>query len=64
MTKKQDKTIDLQGWLTQTEYARQTGYKLNTISQWVRRAKEGEGKQKIAYLDVEALGITLVKKLQ
>jgi hypothetical protein len=55
--------IDLQGWITQAEYSRKHGYKLNTISRWVKRAREGEGKQKIQYLDVPALGITLVKPL-
>ena len=60
--KKQDTGIDLQGWITQVEYARKTGYKLNTVSQWVKRAKEGKGSAKIDYLDVPELGITLVKK--
>lgn len=60
--KKQDSIIDLQGWITQAEYARNSGYKLNTISQWVKRAKAGEGLAKIDYLDVPELGITLVKK--
>lgn len=55
--------IDLQGWITQAEFARKHGYKLTTISRWVKRAKDGEGKQKIQYLDVPALGITLVKSL-
>ncbi len=55
--------IDLHGWMTQADYARLKDYKLNTISRWVKRAKEGEGKPKIQYLDVPALGITLVKPL-
>lgn len=55
--------IDLKGWITQAEYARTHNYKLSTVSRWVKRAKEGEGKQKIDYLDVPALGITLVKPL-
>ena len=56
-------TIDLKGWVTQAEYARLHGYKLNTISRWVKRAKDCEGVPKIQYLDVPALGITLVKPL-
>lgn len=56
-------SIDLKGWITQAEYARLTNYKLNTVSRWVKRAKDGEGKPKIQYLDVPALGITLVKPL-
>jgi hypothetical protein len=55
--------IDLKGWMTQAEYARKTGYKLNTVSRWVKRAKDGEGDKKIQYLEVPALGITLVKSL-
>lgn len=62
-TKEQNKTIDLKGWITQAEYAREHNYKLNTVSRWVKRAKEGEGKIKIQYLDVPELGITLVKSL-
>lgn len=60
---KEDK-INLKGWITQAEYARLHGYKLNTVSRWVKRAKEHEGKQKIDFLDVEELGITLVKTLK
>lgn len=56
--------IDLKGWLTQAEYARQNNKKLNTVSRWVKRAKEGEGNVMIQYLDVPALGITLVKSLE
>lgn len=57
-------SIDLKGWMTQAEYARKTGYKLNTVSRWVKRARDREGEQKIQYLDVPDLGITLVKPLQ
>lgn len=55
--------IDLQGWITQAEYARKYHYNLNTVSRWVKRAKEGEGKVKIQYKDVPELGITLVKPI-
>lgn len=55
--------IDLKGWITQAEYARKSGYKLNTVSRWVKRARDGDGIKKIQYLDVPALGITLVKAL-
>jgi hypothetical protein len=63
MASTKDIKIDLKGWITQAEYARQNNKKLSTVSRWVKRAKEGEGKQKIDYLDVPALGITLVKSL-
>ena len=54
--------IDLQGWITQAEYARLHGQKLSRVSQWVKRAKEGKTAY-IQYLDVPALGVTLVKPL-
>jgi hypothetical protein len=57
-------TIDLTEWLTQADYARKHGYKLTTISQWVKRAKDGQGSQKIDYLDIPELSITLVKPLK
>lgn len=59
----QQTNIDFQGWITQAEYARKHGYKLSTVSRWVKRAKEGEGKTRIQYLEVPALGITLVKSI-
>jgi hypothetical protein len=58
------KIIDLKEWCTQAKYAASTGYKLNTISRWVKRAKDGEGKIKIEYLDVPELDITLVRKIK
>lgn len=58
-----NKQIDLQGWIKQVDYANKYGCKLNTVSQWVKRAKEGKGKPKIEYLDVPELGITLVKPI-
>lgn len=63
MSIKTEINIDLKGWITQSEYARKYGYKLNTVSQWVKRAKDNEGEIKIQYLDVPDLGITLVKPL-
>lgn len=61
--KKENTTIDLKGWMKQADFARLHGYKLNTVSRWVKRAKENEGRPKIAYLDVPELGVTLVKPL-
>lgn len=55
-------TIDLDTWITQAEYSRKTGIKLATISQWVKRAKEGQYTPKIEYLDIPELSITLVRK--
>lgn len=56
-----NKQIDLSKWITQAEYSRLTGVKLGTVSQWVRRAKEGEA-AKIEYLEVPELSLTLVKR--
>ncbi len=55
-------SIDLNVWQTQAEYARQTGYKLNTISQWVKRDLAGEGSKKIDTMHIPQLSITLVRK--
>jgi len=60
---KTDISIDLKGWITQVEYAKQHGYKLSTVSRWVKRAKDGEGRTKIQFLEVPQLGITLVKSI-
>jgi len=61
MANKQDK-IDLQGWMTQAEYAQKYNEKLGTVSQWVKRAKEGKTAY-IQYLDVPGLRKALVKPL-
>ena len=62
MDKHNTKQLDLSQWVTQVEYAKLTGYKLGTISQWIKRAKAGEGKKGIEYLDVPELGLTLVRR--
>jgi uncharacterized protein YjcR len=61
---KKEQDIDLQGWITQVEYARKYGVKLSTVSRWVKRQKDGDARKiNIQLLDVPALGITLVKPL-
>lgn len=55
-------TIDLSLYCTQAEYSRETGIKLGTISQWVKRAKAGKVPAKIEYYDIPELQITLVKR--
>ena len=62
MSKKNLLIIDLDKYCTQAEYARLTGDKLPTVSQWVKRSKEGKGNRRIGYLEVEALGLTLVER--
>ncbi len=54
-------TIDLDKYCTQSDYAKETGIKLGTISQWVKRAKEGKG-AKIDYLIIPELQLTLIKR--
>jgi hypothetical protein len=54
--------IDLDTWTTQAQYAAEQGIKLNTVSQRLKRTKEGKSAQPIEYLDVKELGITLVKR--
>ena len=62
MDKKQYLQIDLSQWISQAEYCRLTGTRLGTLSQWVKRAKAGEGKIKIEYLEVPELSLTLVRR--
>lgn len=63
MSKKNLLIIDLDKYCTQAEYARITGVLLPTVSQWVKRSKEGKGQKRIGYMDLEAsLGLTLVER--
>ena len=55
-------TIDFSEWRTQKQYAIETGYTLNTISQKVKRTKEGKTDNPLNIWDIPQLGITLVKK--
>jgi len=57
------KKYPLDIWITQAAYAREYNLKLATVSQWVKRAINNEGEQKIDYLEVPELSLTLVKKL-
>jgi hypothetical protein len=55
--------IDLTKYCTQAQYARDNGIKLGTLSQWVKRAKDGKSTPvNIEYLEVPELKLTLVKK--
>jgi hypothetical protein len=55
-------TIDLNVWTTQQEYAASNGIKLNTVSQRLKRTKDGKTTNPIEYLDIKELGITLIKR--
>lgn len=56
--------IDLDRYCTQAEYARLTGTKLATVSQWVKRSIANEGNKRIGYKQVVELGLTLVERPQ
>jgi hypothetical protein len=62
MAKKQT-TINLKGWITQAQYAKDYNVKLSTVSQWVKRARAGKTAY-IQFLDVPGIGITLIKPLE
>lgn len=56
-------TINLNEWCTQSQKAIETDIKINTISQRIKRAKEGKpGSKGIEFLDIPELSITLVKR--
>jgi len=58
-----NKPLDLSKYLTQAQYAKLHGYKLGTVSQWIKRLKAGESiPHNIEYLEVPELNITLIKK--
>ena len=58
--------IDLSGYISQAEYARLNDIPLNKLSQWIKRAKNGESipkaAQDIEFIYVPELKMTLVKK--
>lgn len=54
--------IDLNKYCTQAEYARITGTKLATVSQWVKRSIANEGVKRIGYKEIPQLGLTLVER--
>lgn len=54
--------IDLSVWTTQNKYALENNVRLNTISQQIKRHKEGKTKTCVEYWDIPELCLTLVKK--
>ena len=55
--------IDLSQYCTQADFARDNNIKLGTLSQWIKRAKEGKSTPvHIEFIYVPELKITLVKK--
>jgi hypothetical protein len=55
-------SIDLSKWLTQSQYAKLVGIRLNTISQRIKRDKEGQGTANFNYWTIPELGITLIER--
>ena len=63
MDKNNTPLLDLTKYYTQAQFAKVHGYKLGTVSQWIKRAKAGESiPHDIEYLEVPELNITLIKK--
>ena len=62
MSKDKKIVIDLSVYCTQADYAKDNNVKLSTVSQWVKRAKEGKT-QPVEYWEIPELNnLTLVKK--
>ena len=56
-------TIDLSQWATQQDYANETGKKLNTISQWIKRTKEGKAVNPAIIREIPELNnLVLIKR--
>lgn len=62
MSRKNLLVIDLDKYCTQADYARISGTKLATVSQWVKRSIAGEGVKRIGFKEVPQLGLTLVER--
>ncbi len=57
-------TIDLNKYCTQQQYAKDTGIKLNTISQRIKRIKAGESKINIDFIEIPELNnLILINRL-
>ena len=61
--------IDLNKWVTQSEYARLHKIPLGTVAQWVKRARDRKINKpkrkiqpKVEILDVPQLGMTLIRR--
>lgn len=56
-------TIDLSVYCTQQQYAKETGMKLNTISQQIKRTKEGKTLNPVKILEIPELNnLVLIKR--
>ena len=55
--------INLAKYCTQAEYSKLTGVKLGTLSQWIKRHKEGKSiPVTLDYKYVPELSLTLIKR--
>ena len=56
-------TIDLNIYCTQQQYAKETGEKLNTISQRIKRTKDGTTTKPVNILEIPELNnLVLIKR--
>lgn len=63
MAKNKIITIDLNIWCTQQQKAIDTGIKLNTISQQIKRTKEGKTINPVEILEIPELNnLVLIKR--
>jgi hypothetical protein len=63
MAKSNILTIDLNVYCTQQQYAKETGTKLNTISQQIKRTKEGKTSNPVEILEIPELNnLVLIKR--
>lgn len=64
MSKNNIITIDLNIYCTQQQYSKETGIRLNTISQRIKRIKAGESKQCIEFIEIKELNnLVLINRL-
>ena len=57
-------TIDLSEWSTQQQYAKDNKIKLNTVSQWIKRTKEGKTVNPATIREIPELNnLVLIKRL-
>lgn len=55
--------IDKSIWATQQQYAKETGVKLNTISQQIKRTKEGKTVNPVIFWEIPELNnLVLIKR--
>jgi hypothetical protein len=65
MNKNNILTIDLNKYCTQQQYANEKNMRLNTLSQQIKRIKEGKSNKVIDFIEIKELNnLVLVNRLQ